>query len=85
MTKVILGLCQEVLRRRKPIEMPSLKELEAWLSTGQMSKRLGMSRQGVIYLAEQRKVRAVKTAAGWLYDPDTVEMYAAKVKASKEG
>ncbi len=50
-----------------------------------MSKRLGMSRQGVIYLAEQRKVRAVKTATGWLYDPDSVEVYAAKVKASKEG
>jgi hypothetical protein len=62
--------------------MPSLKELETWLSTGQVSKRLGMSRQGVIYLAEQRKVRAVKTATGWLYDPDSVEVYAAKVKAS---
>ena len=65
--------------------MPSLRELETWLSTGQVSKRLGMSRQGVIYLAEQRKVRAVKTAAGWLYDPDSVDVYAAKVKASKEG
>ena len=63
--------------------MPNLKELEAWLSTGQVSKRLGMSRQGVIYLAEQRKIRAVKTAAGWLYDPDSVEVYAARAKASK--
>jgi hypothetical protein len=50
-----------------------------------VAKRLGMSRQGVIYLAEQRKVRAVKTAVGWLYDPDSVEVYAAKVKTSKEG
>ena len=65
--------------------MPSLKEFETWLSTGQVSKRLGMSRQGVIYLAEQRKVRAVKTAVGWLYDPDSVEMYAAKVRTSEEG
>ena len=73
------------MQRRKPINMPSLKELETWLSTGQVSKKLGMSRQGVIYLAEQRKVRAVKTAAGWLYDPDSVEVYAAKVRASKEG
>jgi hypothetical protein len=77
-------LRQEVVRHRKPIKMPSLKELETWLSTGQVSKRLGMSRQGVIYLAEQRKVRAVKTATGWLYDPDSVEAYAAKAKASKE-
>ena len=65
--------------------MPSLKELETWLSTGQVSKKLGMSRQGVIYLAEQRKVRAVKTAVGWLYDPHSVEAYAAKVRTSKEG
>ena len=65
--------------------MPKLKELETWLSTGQVSKRLGMSRQGVIYLAEQRKVRAVKTAAGWLYDPEGVEVFAAKVRTSKEG
>ncbi len=73
------------MRRRKPIDMPTLKELEEWLSTGQVSKRLGMSRQGVMYLAEQRKVRAVKTAVGWLYDPDSVEMHAAKVRTGKEG
>ena len=85
MTKAILGLFREDPRYRKPIDMPSLKELEAWLSTGQVSKKLGMSRQGVIYLAEQRKVRAVKTAAGWLYDPDSIEAYAAKVRISKGG
>jgi hypothetical protein len=44
-----------------------------------------MSRQGVIYLAEQRKARAVKTAAVWLYDPDSIEAYAAKVRTSKVG
>ena len=58
------------------MNMPSLKELETWLSTGQVSKRLQMSRQGVIYLAEQRKIRAVKTAAGWLYDPKSVGDFA---------
>ena len=85
MTKIILGLLRGVLRRRKPIRMPNLKELETWLSTGQVSKRLSMSRQGVIYLAEQRKVRAVKTAAGWLYDPDSIEAYAARGRTSTEG
>ncbi len=44
-----------------------------------------MSRQGVVYLAEQRKVRAVKTAVGWLYDPDSVGAYAAKIKSDTEG
>ena len=53
--------------------MPTLKELERWMSTGQVSKRLGRSRQGVINLAEGKSIRAVKTAAGWLYDPDSVK------------
>ncbi len=56
--------------------MIRLKELEWWLSTGQVSKKLGRSRQGVIDLAEQRRLRAVKTAAGWLYDPESVEAFA---------
>ena len=57
--------------------MPSLTEIEKWLSTSQVSKRLGYSRQGTINLAEARKVRAVKTAAGWLYDPESVETFRA--------
>ncbi len=65
--------------------MISLKELEQWLSTGQVSSRLGRSRQGVIDLAEARKLRAVKTAAGWLYDPASVEAFAEReAKKSKE-
>ena len=53
--------------------MPTLRELERWMSTGQVSKRLSRSRQGVINLAEDKSIRAVKTAAGWLYDPDSVK------------
>jgi excisionase family DNA binding protein len=65
--------------------MPSLQELERWKSTGQVADKLGYSRQYIIRLAEERKIRAVKTAAGWLYDPDSVEALAAKIKASKAG
>jgi len=53
--------------------MPTLREFEQWMSTGQVSNRLGRSRQGVINLAEDKSIRAVKTAAGWLYDPQSVE------------
>ena len=63
--------------------MPSLSELEKWLSTGQVAKRLGYSRQGATDLAHGRKIRAVKTAAGWLYDPESVEVFRPKMKASK--
>ena len=62
----------------------SLKELERWMSTGQVSKKLGRSRQGVIDLAEARRLRAVKTAAGWLYDPESVEAFAEREKKRKE-
>jgi hypothetical protein len=55
------------------------------MSTGQVSKRLSRSRQGVIDLAEARRLRAVKTAAGWLYDPESVEAFAEREsKKSKE-
>jgi len=56
--------------------LPSLKELENWMSTGQVSKELGRSRQGVINLARERKLRAVKTGAGWIYDPESVADFA---------
>jgi excisionase family DNA binding protein len=65
--------------------MPSLKELERWMGTGQAADRLGYSRQYVINLAKERKIRAVKTGAGWLYDPDSVETFAAKIDASRAG
>jgi hypothetical protein len=65
--------------------MPTLRQLENWMSTGQVAKKLGYSRQGVINLAEDKKIRAVKTQAGWIYDPDSVATYYARMKASKSG
>ena len=55
------------------------------MSTGQVAGKLGYSRQYVIRLAEEKKLRAAKTAAGWLYDPDSVETFAAKIKTTKAG
>ena len=65
--------------------MPNMRELERWMGTGQVSKKLGRSRQGTINLAVDKRLRAVKTGAGWLYDPDSVEAFAAKIEASKAG
>ena len=40
----------------------------------------------MIDLAEARRLRAVKTAAGWLYDPQSVEAFAEREsKKNKEG
>jgi hypothetical protein len=67
------------------MNMPNLKELERWVGTTEAAKRIGYSRQGTINLAEDKKVRAVRTGAGWIYDPDDLEMFKARLKASKDG
>ncbi len=56
--------------------MPSIRELETWLSTSQVAKKLGKTRQGVMWMAEHKRVRAAKTAVGWLYDPEDVDRLA---------
>ncbi len=58
--------------------MPTLKEFERWLTTGQTASKLDKSRQGVTWLVENKKLRAVKTQTGWLIDPKAVEDYAQK-------
>jgi hypothetical protein len=63
--------------------LPSLKELESWMSTGQVSKKLGRSRQGVINLARERRLRAVQTGAGWIYDPASVADFARREAEGK--
>ena len=65
--------------------MPSLQEFEKWLTTGQAASELGKSRQGVTWLVENKKLRAVKTQAGWLIDPESVETFRAHMRASKNG
>lgn len=68
--------------------MPAVKELERWMGTGQVSTRLGYSRQGVVNLARNRRVRSVyvgleaeERGVGrgvWIFDPESVDEYAAK-------
>jgi orotate phosphoribosyltransferase-like protein len=65
--------------------MPSLQEFEKWLTTGQAASEMGKSRQGVTWMVENKRLRAVKTNAGWLIDPYSVAVFAAHSKASKAG
>jgi hypothetical protein len=58
--------------------MPSVQEFESWLTTGFAASKLGKSRQGVVWLCENRKLRAARTALGWLVDPNDVERYASE-------
>jgi excisionase family DNA binding protein len=50
------------------------------MGTGQVADKLGYSRQYIIKLAKERRIRAVKTGAGWLYDPDSVEAFRRSAK-----
>ena len=65
--------------------MPTLREFEQWLTTGQTASKLGKSRQGVTWLVENGRLRAVKTQAGWLIDPKAVKDFLEREKALREG
>lgn len=53
-----------------------VREVESWLSPSQAGRVLGTSGQWVTHLARNRKLRGVKTALGWLMDPESVEQMA---------
>ena len=56
--------------------MPTIRELEKWLTTSQAASKLNKTRQGVTWMVENRKLRAAKTQLGWLIDPKDVERVA---------
>jgi hypothetical protein len=56
--------------------MPTIQEFEKWATTGDVARILGKSRQGIVWLCENRRLRAARTALGWLVDPQDVERYA---------
>ena len=58
--------------------MVRLKELEGWLSTADVMAELGWSCQGVVNLANQGRVKAVRTRLGYLYDPEDVRRFKEK-------
>ena len=64
--------------------MPTISELEKWLTTGQAASRMGRTRQGVIWMAQNRKLRAAKTQLGWLIDPKSVDAAVASARNEKE-
>lgn len=63
--------------------MPTLREFSEWLTTGQTASKMGKSRQGVTWLVENGRLRAVKTQAGWLIDPKAVEEYRDRERGEK--
>jgi excisionase family DNA binding protein len=46
-----------------------LKDLERWITPGDLAQELGISRQAVHKRLKDGKLRAVKTRQGWLIDP----------------
>lgn len=60
--------------------MPSIGELERWLTAGQVASRLDYTRQAVNSMAKERRIRAVHVGSFyedgrgvWIFDPEAVE------------
>lgn len=62
------------------MRLKDLKELESWLTPGDVAKREGISRQAVHKRLDNGKYRAVKTRLGWLVDPESIESHTGEVK-----
>jgi hypothetical protein len=56
--------------------MPSIREFERWLTTGDAANALGKTPLGVKWMLENRRLRGARTRLGWLVDPRDVERYA---------
>jgi excisionase family DNA binding protein len=56
--------------------LPSIRDFEEWFTTSEAASRLSKSRQGVVWLCENGRLRAARTRLGWLVDPKDVERYA---------
>jgi excisionase family DNA binding protein len=56
--------------------VPSIREFERWLTTGQAARKLRKTRQGVTWLVENGRLRAARTQLGWLIDPKAIDDYA---------
>ena len=65
--------------------MPSIREFERWLTTSDTASKLGKSRQGVVWMLENRRLRGARTALGWLVDPASVEELRRKVMGEPKG
>jgi hypothetical protein len=49
--------------------MPTLKQFEEWLTTSEAASRMSKTHQGVVWMLENGRLRGVRTALGWLVDP----------------
>jgi hypothetical protein len=55
--------------------VPTMTEIEGWLTTGDAASRLGKTRQGIKFMLGEQRLRGVRTQLGWLIDPASIEEY----------
>lgn len=67
--------------------MPSMKELETWLTAGQAAHELGASRQAINKLIRNGRLRAVHVGKDheggrgmWAIDPKSIESHKSSTK-----
>ena len=58
--------------------------IASWVSCGQAAAMLGLTASRVAQLRREHRLRAHRTALGWLYDPEDVKRFATeRAKESK--
>lgn len=55
--------------------MPTIKEIESWLTVQQAAEALGVTRKTLYAWLEDGRLRAAHTAHGWIVDPVSVAEY----------
>ena len=53
-----------------------LSDLESWLTPSGAAKIIGVSRQMTLRYLQDKHLRGVRTAQGWLVDPDDAKRLA---------
>lgn len=58
--------------------MPTIRELESWLTVQDAAGELGVTRRTLYAWLEDGRLRAARTRQGWLIDPVSVQEYGEK-------
>lgn len=52
-----------------------MNDIENWLTTGEASRKIGISPSYLVRLAHDKKIKGTNTKLGYLFDPASVDAY----------
>lgn len=63
----------------------AMEEIKSWLNVKDTAAALGISRQATYPYLEDGRIRAIKTANGYLCDPQSVRRMASDLERERQG